>query len=62
MQILYMYIYIKFINLIFKQAKTKFMEIAEILLNEAIKMNKNGIHFPVWGVCLGFEVIILTFT
>lgn len=24
----------------------------------AIEMNDNGIHFPLWGTCLGFELLV----
>jgi gamma-glutamyl hydrolase len=27
------------------------------LLEEAEKLNINGTYFPVWGTCLGFELI-----
>ena len=32
------------------------------LLKMAIEINDNGIHFPVWGTCLGFELMILAIT
>lgn len=32
------------------------------LLKMAMEINDNGIHFPVWGTCLGFELMILAIT
>uniref|UniRef100_A0A1A9X0N4 folate gamma-glutamyl hydrolase n=1 Tax=Glossina brevipalpis TaxID=37001 RepID=A0A1A9X0N4_9MUSC len=28
------------------------------IYNIAIEMNDNGIHFPLWGTCLGFELLV----
>ena len=36
------------------------MEVGEFLINYAIKLNDKNIYFPVWGICLGFEMISLT--
>lgn len=29
------------------------------ILDAAIELNKNGVHFPVWGTCLGFELLLI---
>lgn len=31
---------------------------AEFILSEVKKMNDNGIHFPLWGTCQGFELLM----
>jgi gamma-glutamyl hydrolase len=30
-------------------------DIMDHVFNEVVKMNDEGIHFPVWGTCLGFQ-------
>lgn len=40
--------------------KTEFMETGEFLLDLAKKINDKGEYFPVWGTCLGFELIMST--
>lgn len=32
------------------------------LLNKAIDANNNGVHFPIWGTCMGYELIVLALT
>ena len=32
------------------------------MLNLAITANKNGDYFPIWGTCLGLEVMIMALT
>jgi len=39
--------------------KTAFLEKSKIVYDAAIEMNKKGIYFPVWGTCLGFEIMVL---
>ena len=39
---------------------TDFYESGNFLLNLARKANENGEYFPVWGTCLGFEMMILS--
>jgi len=39
---------------------TEYAKTAAFLINKAIEINKKGTHFPVWGTCLGFEIIVLT--
>eukprot|EP00357_Protocruzia_adherens_P033137 CAMPEP_0115022570 /NCGR_PEP_ID=MMETSP0216-20121206/31650_1 /TAXON_ID=223996 /ORGANISM="Protocruzia adherens, Strain Boccale" /LENGTH=333 /DNA_ID=CAMNT_0002395321 /DNA_START=27 /DNA_END=1028 /DNA_ORIENTATION=- len=36
-----------------------FMAITKKLLDMAVDMNNRGIHFPVWGVCQGFEQLMI---
>ena len=31
---------------------------ANYIYQEAIKMNENGIHFPLWGTCMGHQLIM----
>eukprot|EP01022_Parablepharisma_sp_SALTPOND_P008726 TRINITY_DN136782_c0_g1_i1.p1 TRINITY_DN136782_c0_g1~~TRINITY_DN136782_c0_g1_i1.p1 ORF type:complete len:322 (+),score=31.47 TRINITY_DN136782_c0_g1_i1:122-1087(+) len=38
---------------------TEFTKGAERILNLAMEMNKHGIYFPVWGTCMGFEIILM---
>lgn len=37
--------------------KSKFGSNAEYLFKKAVKANDAGIYFPIWGTCLGFELI-----
>jgi len=37
---------------------SKFALSAKLLLELAIKENDNGGYFPIWGICLGFELIM----
>lgn len=37
---------------------TPFGQTLEIIINEVIKMNDNGTHFPLWGTCMGFQAIV----
>jgi len=30
---------------------------AKYIFEKAIEANKNGVHFPLWGTCLGFELL-----
>ena len=39
---------------------TEFYESGNFLLNLARKTNENGEYFPVWGTCLGFEMMVLS--
>jgi hypothetical protein len=32
------------------------------IINLAYQQNKNGRIFPIWGTCLGFEAMILSFS
>jgi len=34
-----------------------FCQNANFLLNKAIEANKKGDVFPIWGTCLGFELL-----
>lgn len=34
-----------------------FFETASYLFNAAIKLNDNGVYFPMWGTCLGFQFL-----
>jgi len=34
-----------------------FFEKASYLFNAAIKLNDNGVYFPMWGTCLGFQFL-----
>ena len=34
-----------------------FIDNADYLLRKAIHANDNGIYFPVWGTCLGFQML-----
>jgi len=36
-----------------------FSKATKIIMEEAIDMNEHGIYFPVFGICLGFEAMIL---
>ena len=31
---------------------------AQMIFEEALKLNDNGTYFPVWGTCLGFEWLL----
>jgi hypothetical protein len=35
----------------------KFADTGKFLVEKAIEYNKNGTHFPVWGFCLGHELL-----
>jgi len=37
--------------------KSKFGSNAEYLFKKALKANDDGTYFPIWGTCLGFELI-----
>jgi len=39
---------------------TDFAKTGAFLINLAIDANKKGDYFPVWGTCLGYELIVLT--
>ena len=39
---------------------TDYFEAGSFLLNLSKKTNENGEYFPVWGTCLGFEMMILS--
>ena len=41
-----------------KRTETTYAKAARIILQYAIQINKRGIHFPVFGLCLGFEAMI----
>ncbi|KAL4491220.1 hypothetical protein ABPG73_013289 [Tetrahymena malaccensis] len=41
---------------------TKFAEVGEFLISVAKQLNNEGKYFPVWGTCLGFELLVLSFT
>ncbi|XP_057308322.1 gamma-glutamyl hydrolase A-like [Hydractinia symbiolongicarpus] len=34
-----------------------FYETASVIYHEAKKLNDKGVHFPLWGTCLGFETL-----
>jgi gamma-glutamyl hydrolase len=36
---------------------SEFFKKASYLFNAAIKLNDNGVYFPVWGTCLGFQFV-----
>lgn len=36
-----------------------YANVTQWIYAEAIKMNDDGIHFPLWGTCLGFEALVL---
>jgi len=42
-----------------KNEYADFSKATKIIMEEAIDMNEHGIYFPVFGVCLGFEAMIL---
>ena len=44
------------------EALTKFGENAIKLVNLAEKINKKGEYFPIWGTCLGYEIILMAFS
>ncbi|XP_033106632.1 gamma-glutamyl hydrolase-like [Anneissia japonica] len=37
--------------------KSEYARVAKIMLDLAIESNKNGDYFPIWGTCLGFQVL-----
>jgi len=37
---------------------SKFYEASAYIYNWVVDRNKNGVHFPLWGTCLGFEAIL----
>jgi len=41
-----------------QRIETTYAKAARIILLYAIEINKRGIHFPVFGLCLGFEAMI----
>lgn len=43
-----------------KYCASRFMKTVNFILKEAIIMNENNIFFPIWGTCLGFEVILVS--
>lgn len=36
---------------------TLFASNAKYLLNKAMNATNNGVYFPIWGTCLGFELL-----
>ena len=38
--------------------KNKWTQTADHILKYAINQNKNGNPYPVWGTCLGFELLV----
>jgi len=36
-----------------------FFEAARFIWDHAIKANDAGDHFPIWGTCLGFELVVI---
>ncbi len=42
-----------------KYLPTLYMRKAELLVRLAVRENENGGYFPVWGTCLGYEVLVL---
>jgi gamma-glutamyl hydrolase len=36
---------------------TEYSRKGKLIIDKAKEMNDNGIHFPIWGVCLGFQEI-----
>lgn len=45
-----------------KRNYTQYGKTAKFLIKLAINENKKGNYFPVWGTCLGFELILLSFS
>lgn len=41
------------------ESSRAFMLSARTLLNEVLLANREGEHFPLWGTCLGFEMLML---
>lgn len=35
---------------------------AQRWIRKIIALNTNGTHFPVWGTCMGYEMIVLAIT
>jgi len=46
-------------DVVYNKEYTRYMNVTQFLLNLAKEKNDNGIHFPVFGVCLGFQSMIL---
>lgn len=44
-------------NLLKPEIKTPLMETAKILYKLAIEANDRGDYYPIWGTCLGFELL-----
>lgn len=40
---------------------TEFSKIGLFLINIAKQKNDSGTYFPIWGTCLGFELLLLSF-
>lgn len=38
---------------------TKFAKTGMHIIKKAIEFNDNGDHFPIWGTCLGYELLLL---
>ena len=41
---------------------SKFSQAGIFLVELAMEANKNGDYFPVWGTCLGYELLMMTIT
>ena len=41
---------------------SKFSQAGIFLVELAMEANKNGDYFPVWGTCLGYELLLMTIT
>lgn len=43
-----------------KMEKSEFFETGEFLISLAREMNEKGDYFPVWGTCLGYELMVMS--
>lgn len=41
---------------------TEWAKKAIFLMDYALSLNKKGVYFPVWGTCLGFELMLMHFS
>ncbi|GFO38208.1 gamma-glutamyl hydrolase [Plakobranchus ocellatus] len=37
---------------------SKFSTVSRLMLDKAMKANSEGDYFPVWGICLGFQILV----
>lgn len=37
--------------------ETKYFKTAKHIYSRTIEMNRRGIHFPLWGICMGFQLL-----
>ena len=45
-----------------KDEFSQFSQAGIFLVELAMEANKNGDYFPVWGTCLGYELLMMTIT